>query len=103
MNRLSTQGFGVDTRQARRFGVKSTSMVELPEVDPRQRALEHRIEAAKARLVADIGKLSRLLGSSAGVVRKGFVRATVLLGGLLVLGIVTAVMRRRRRLRVRFL
>lgn len=78
-------------------------MVELPEVDQRQRTLEHRLELAKARLVADIGKLSNLLGSSAGAVRKGFVRAAVTLGGLLVLGIVTAVMRRRRRLRVRFL
>jgi hypothetical protein len=72
-------------------------------VDQRQRSLEHRLEMAKARLLSDLGKLSRLLGSSAGAVRKRFVRAVVTVGGLLLLGIVSAVMRRRRRLRVRFL
>lgn len=102
MNRLSTQGFAARTREARRSGVMSTSM-ELPDVDQRERALAHRLELAKERLVADLGKLSSLLGTSAGQVGRRFVRASLVLGGLLVLGIVTAVVRRRRRLRVRFL
>lgn len=78
-------------------------MIERPEVDQRERALAHRLEMGKERLVADLGKLSKLLGSSAGQVGKRFVRVGLLLGGLLLLGIVTAVVRRRRRLRVRFL
>ena len=82
-------------------------MIELPEVDQRERALMHRLEMAKERLAADLGKLSTLLGTTAGQVGrqvgKRFVRVGLVLGGLLLLGIVTAVVRRRRRLRVRFL
>ncbi len=80
----------------------STSM-ELGEVNQRERALAHRLEMAKERLVADLGKLSTLLGTTAGQVGKRFVRMGLVVGGLLLLGIVTAVVRRRRRLRVRFL
>lgn len=103
MNRLSTQGFAAETREARRSEVSSTSMIELPEVNQRERLLAHRLELAKERLVSDLGKLSALVSSTASTVSKKFVRAGVLLGGLLLLGIVTAVVRRRRRLRVRFL
>ncbi len=85
-------------------------MVERPEVDARERALAHRLEMGKERLVADLGKLSTMLETSAGqvgqkFVRVGqrFVRVGLVLGGLLLLGIVTVVVRRRRRLRVRFL
>jgi hypothetical protein len=67
-------------------------------VDQRKRALEHRLELAKERLVADLNRASALLKSSAGSMRKGLLRAAVAVGGLLLLGIVSAVMRRRRRL-----
>lgn len=103
MNRLSTQGFAARTREVRRPGVVSTSMTELPNVDQRERALAHRLELAKARLSADLGKLSTLLGSSASDAARRFVRAGLVVGGLLMLGIVTAaIVRRRRRLRIRF-
>ena len=78
-------------------------MVERPEVDARERALAHRLEMGKERLVADLGKLSTMLETSAGQVGQKFVRVGLVLGGLLLLGIVTVVVRRRRRLRVRFL
>jgi uncharacterized membrane protein (Fun14 family) len=78
-------------------------MVDGPEIDWRQRALAHRLELSKERLVADLGKLSSLLGTSAGEVSKRFVRATLVVSGLLLLGLVTMAMRRRRRFRVRFL
>jgi hypothetical protein len=103
MNRLSTQGFAAQTREARGSEVSSTSMIELPEVNQRERLLAHRLEQAKERLVSDLGKLSAMVGSTAVTVSKKLVRAGMLLGGLVLLGIVSAVMRRRRRLRVRFL
>jgi hypothetical protein len=90
-------------REARGSGVSSTSMIDLPDVNQHERLLAHRLEMAKERLVCNLGKLSSLLSTTAGSVSKKFVRASVLLGGLMLLGIVAAVMRRRRRLRVRFL
>jgi hypothetical protein len=102
MNRLSTQGHDRHSR-----GLESSTtaltMVDGPEIDWRQRALAHRLELSKERLVADLGKLSSLLGTSAGEVSKRFVRATLVVSGLLLLGLVTMAMRRRRRFRVRFL
>lgn len=74
---------------------KGTSLVP---VDEQRRALEHRLELAKERLVADLSRVSSMLKSSAGSMRKNIVRAAVTIGGLLLLGIVTAVVRRRRRL-----
>jgi hypothetical protein len=67
-------------------------------IDQRRRALEHRLELAKERLAADLTRASWLLKSSAGAVRKNLVRAVVTIGGLFLLGIVTAIVRRRRRL-----
>jgi hypothetical protein len=78
-------------------------MVAPPEVNQRERALVHRLEISKQRLVADLGKLSTVLSTSAGQVGKRFVRVGIVLGGLMLLGIVTVVVRRRRRFRVRFL
>ncbi len=82
-------------------------MIEVLDVDERERALAHRLESAKERLVVDLGKLSALLGTTATKVGKRFVlasfAASFALGALLVLGIVTAVVRRRRRIRARFL
>ena len=109
MNRLREQGFGTDTTETddawrtRRFQSTSATSAVLATVDQRRRALEHRLELAKNRLVTDIGRFSTLLSSSAGSMRKGFVRAVVTIGGLLLLGIASAVLRRRRRLRARFL
>lgn len=77
--------------------------VSIMPVDQRRRALEHRLELAKERLVEDLGRMSSILQSSAGTVKKSAVRAAVTIGALLVLGIVTAVVRRRRRLSWRFL
>jgi len=71
-------------------------------VDQRRRALEHRLELAKERLVADLGRVSLLLKSSAGSARKTLMRAALAVGGLILLGIVSAVVRRRRRLEWRY-
>ncbi len=112
MNRLREQELGTDmtepddTWKARRFQSTSAASAVLATVDQRRRALEHRLELAKDRLVTDLGRLSTLVSSSAGSMRKGFVRAVVTvvaIGGLLLLGIASAVLRRRRRLRARFL
>ncbi len=90
-------------QEAKRYGVASTSRMELSAADQRERALAHRLEIGKERLVADLGKLSMLLGTSARQASMKFVRVGLVVGGLLLLGIVAAVVRRRRRLRVRFL
>jgi hypothetical protein len=72
-------------------------------VDQRRRALEHRLELAKERLVADLGRFSSMIRSGTGTVRKSLFRGLVAAGGLLVLGIVALAMRRRRRLAWRLL
>ena len=78
-------------------------MMERPNVDQRERALSHRMELAKERLSFDLGKLSALLGSTANDAARRFVRASLLVGGLLLVGVATAVLvRRRRRARIRF-
>lgn len=74
----------------------------LVRVDQRRRALEHRLELAKERFVADLGRFSSLLQESAANARRNFVRAALLLGGLVLLGLASAVIRRRRRLSVRW-
>jgi hypothetical protein len=102
MNRLSTQGFTRQSRDLDKSEPTSMSMSDRPEIDQRERALSHRLEMAKQRLVVDLGQLSSLLGAGAGEVRKGFVRASFVVGGLLLLGLVTVLARRRRRFRWRF-
>lgn len=102
MNRFSTQEHARQSRDLERSRTALMS-TEGPEIDQRQRALSHRLELSKERLVADLGKLSSLLGTSAGEVSKRFVRAAIVVSGLLLLGVVTAMMRKRRRFRVRFL
>jgi hypothetical protein len=74
----------------------------LVRVDQRRRALEHRLELAKERFVADLGRFSSLLQQSAANARRNFVRAALALGGLVLLGLASAVIRRRRRLSVRW-
>ncbi len=85
MNRLSDQ----DPRAT------GTAMLS---VNQQRRALEHRLELAKERLVADLSRISSMLKSSAGSMRRNMVRAVVTIGGLFLLGIVSAVVHRRRRL-----
>jgi hypothetical protein len=108
MNRLSTQGLPTQTREAKKHFGASSSMMQLHDVDPRERALAHRLEMTKQRLVADLGKLSTMFETGAEqvgarFVRMGLIAGGFVVGGLLLLGIVTAVVRRRRRFRVRFL
>jgi hypothetical protein len=75
-------------------------------VDQRRRALEHRLELAKERLVADLDRVSALLKSgvvsSARSMGKNLFRAAVVVGGLLLLGLITGAVRRRRRLEWRY-
>jgi ABC-type phosphate transport system permease subunit len=72
-------------------------------VDQQRRALEHRLELAKERLVADLSRVSSMIKMSAGSMRKNLQRAAIAIGGLLLLGIVSAVVRRRRRIASRLL
>jgi hypothetical protein len=88
-------------------GATGTALLPL---DQQRRALEHRLELAKERLVADLDRVSSMLQLSAGSVRQNVrsvvrvvARGAIVLGGLLLLGIVRAVVRRRRRLAWRFL
>jgi hypothetical protein len=102
MNRLNTLGFTRQSRDLDKSEPTSMSLRDRPEIDQRERALSHRLELAKQRLVLDLGQLSSLLGAGAGEVKKGFVRASFVVGGLLLLGLVTVLARRRRRFRWRF-
>jgi hypothetical protein len=68
--------------------------------------LEHRIDLAKERLVADLGRASTLLRQSAAsarsTVKKGLIRAAIVAAGLMWLGLVTTAVRRHRRLHARW-
>jgi hypothetical protein len=81
----------------------STVGSTLVPVDPERRALEARIERAKARLFQDLNRVSTMAKQTAkqaaGAAGRGLLRVA-LLGGLLVVGLVSAFIRRRRRLRV---
>ena len=72
-------------------------------VDPERRALQVRIDLAKARLFQDLNRASmlarRAAKQAAGVAGRGLLRVA-LVGGLLLVGLVSAFVRRRRRLRV---
>jgi hypothetical protein len=82
----------------------STVGSTLVPVDPERRALEVRIERAKARLFQDLNRVSTMAKQTAkqaaGAAGRGLLRVA-LLGGLLAVGLVSAfILRRRRRLRV---
>jgi hypothetical protein len=95
VNRLSDQQWG-----------GTGSGTELVPVEERRRVLEHRIEMAKDRLVADLGRASLLLRESAASarrgVKKGFIRAALVAAGVVWLSLVTTALRRRRRLHARW-
>ena len=95
VNRLSDQQFG-------RTGAGS----ELVPVDERRRVLQHRIDLAKDKLVADLSRASTLLRQSAASarssVRRGFIRAAIVTAGIVWLGLVTTAIRRHRRLHARW-
>lgn len=68
--------------------------------DARRRLLEHRMEAAKERLLRDIGQASSLVKGFASTARRGLWTAAITLGGLFVvgtLGVVSAIAVRRKR------
>lgn len=76
------------------------SLAMIP-VDERQRGLEHRIEAAKDRILADLRRASDLFKETiddrvVGVGRAG-VRIGLMAIGALALGVVVTLVRRRRR------
>jgi hypothetical protein len=68
-------------------------------VDPERRAIETRIRLAKARLFQDLNRASTIVKQTAGAASRGLLRVA-LVGGLLLVGLVSAFVRRRRRLRV---
>jgi hypothetical protein len=71
-------------------------------VDRERRALEVRIDLAKARLFQDLNRVSTIarqtVRHAAGAAGRGLLRVA-LVGGLLLVGLVAAFARRRRRLR----
>ena len=71
----------------------------LVQVDPERRAIETRIRLAKARLFQDLNRASTIVKQTAGAASRGMLRVA-LVGGLLLVGVVAAFVRRRRRLRV---
>jgi hypothetical protein len=79
-----------------------TSSTPVP-ADPERRALEVRIDLAKARLFQDLNRVSTIAKltarRAAGAASRGLLRVAVI-GGLLLVGLVSAFIRRRRRLRV---
>jgi hypothetical protein len=74
---------------------------ELAPLDPARHALEARIELAKERLFADLDEAQKQLRRVATTTARGLTRA-LLVGGVVVLGLVAALMLRRqsRRLRI---
>lgn len=81
----------------------STTGSDLAPVDPERRALEVRIAVAKSRLFQDLNRVSTMAKhtakQAAGAAGRGLLRVA-LVGGLLVVGLVAAFIRRKRRLRV---
>ncbi len=77
---------------------------ELVPYDLVRRALEVRIEMAKDRLFADLDEAQRQLRSFTASAARGLakrVMRAVLIGGVVALGIVAALVRRRRQRRLR--
>ena len=74
---------------------------ELAPLDPARHALEARIELAKERLFADLDEAQKQLRRVAATTARGMTRA-LLVGGVVLLGLVAALMLRRqtRRLRI---
>ena len=71
------------------------------DLDARRRLLEQRIESAKDRLVADIDRAKTILTSVRRRAASTLTRVALVAGGLMVLGLVTVLARRRaRRIRV---
>jgi len=75
------------------------------EPEARRRALERRIEVTKERLIADITRVRSLVSQATVRARNDLgrvaTRAAIAVAGLLVLGLVTALIRRRhRRIRI---
>jgi hypothetical protein len=95
VNRLSDQQW-----------VGTGSGSELVPMEERRRVLEHRIELAKDRLVADLGRASTLLRERAAYarssLRKGVIRAAIIAAGVVWLSLVTTAVRRHRRLHARW-
>jgi hypothetical protein len=75
---------------------------ELAPLDPARHALEARIELAKERLFADLDEAQKQLRRVASNTARSVARV-VLLGGVVVLGIVTALVLRSRRRRLRIM
>jgi hypothetical protein len=71
------------------------------DLDARRRVLEQRIERTKERLLADLGRAKTIVVRAKDRARKGAWTAALVAGGLLFLGLVTTLVRRRtRRVRV---
>jgi hypothetical protein len=77
----------------------ATAGSALVQVDPERRALEARIHLAKDRLFQDLNRVSTIAKQTAGAAGRSLLRVA-LVGGLLMVGLVSAFIRRRRRLRV---
>jgi len=78
---------------------QTTTGSAIVHVDPERRAIETRIRLAKARLFQDLNRASTIVKQTAGAASRGLLRVA-LVGGLLLVGLVSAFVRRRRRLRV---
>jgi hypothetical protein len=74
--------------------VDDSSTVDL---DARRRLLEMRIEASKERLVTDLGRAKQIIVRAKDRAEQGLIRVAIVTGGLLLIGLVTALVRRRKR------